>query len=124
APGADCGEIGTGAGFRKALAPDRFALEDERQVKCLLFVGRPGDQGRPGMLQRDEEDVVAVLGRSGAGTFLIPDKLSRDGQAAATIGLGPGDVAPAALVLPAAPGNVEVALRLAACGGAPLPRDV
>ena len=84
-------------------------------MERLLFLAAAGHQRWAGMLQGHEEH-VDMPRRLGAGEFLIPDELAGERQAAAAIGFGPGDVAPAALELTPSPRDVEIALRIAAFG--------
>src|SRR5690606_35760712 len=96
----------TRAGFGKALAPDRLALQDLRQVEGLLLVGRVDDQGRTAMVDADE--IGADPRRVRLRIFLEPDDLLDDRKAAPAIVRRPVDPRPAGIEQPALPGLVEI----------------
>src|SRR3546814_3049888 len=50
----DAGKVRPRAGFRKALAPDRLAFQDTRQVIGFLRLARIKDQRRAAMVDADE----------------------------------------------------------------------
>src|SRR5690606_5362732 len=91
--GAHVGQVGTGAGFGVALAPEFGAGADTRQVTLLLLFAAEGDQGRAGQAFADVTDTARA---TGTGVFFEKDHLLFDGGAAAAIFLGPADAGPAA----------------------------
>src|SRR6266403_2601151 len=109
--GAQAGQIRAGVRFGEALAPDHFTLENFRQVKTLLVLRPAGDEGRAGVIERDETQVI--VGRVGARILLVPDQLAGERQSEPAVLHGPRDARPAALELPALPRQIEAAHGLA-----------
>src|SRR5581483_3357039 len=89
------GEVGAGAGFGEALAPDVVALDDAREVLLLLLLGAVEDDGRAGPAGADAE--VAPAWRAGERHLLREDELLHDGHAGAAVLLRPGRGDPAAV---------------------------
>src|ERR1700758_640734 len=76
-------------------------------MECLLFVGGPGDQGRPGVRVTHEARVDA--GEPPRRVLLVPDQLLKQRQPLTAVFGGPGDAGPAAFGLSALPGEVVFA---------------
>src|SRR5207244_8595649 len=85
------GEVGTGAGFGIALAPNLLGGEHRRQIAAALLIGTPMHQGGA-----DEADTLRVDegGSAGAGEFLVIELLLSEAGAAAAILTGVLDGAP------------------------------
>lgn len=90
--GADGGEVGAGAGFAVALAPELLDGADGGQEAGLLFLGAVVDQGGPEELFAD---VVDAGGGVGEGVLLVEGDLFLDGRAASAVLLRPADAGPA-----------------------------
>jgi hypothetical protein len=68
----DIGQIGAGVRLRKALTPEALTAEDPRKVKLFLRLRAAGDDGWPGVCQRDAGK--AVLRRTDPLALLEPDQ--------------------------------------------------
>ncbi|BAU82506.1 NAD(FAD)-utilizing dehydrogenase [Streptomyces laurentii] len=90
--GADGGEVGAGAGFAVALAPQFFDCSDPWEEPGLLFLGAVVDQGGAEELLAD---VVDAGGGVGEGVLLVEGELLREARAASAVLLGPADAGPA-----------------------------
>ena len=108
-------------GLGETLAPDDFALEDPRKMVLPLGLGSTRHDGRTGMIQCDEAQVM--VGGIRTSVFLVPDELPGERKAQPTIFLRPGNARPTGVMLKRLPGQVVCA----GCGsgmGSPLSRDV
>src|SRR5206468_5889614 len=97
-------EVGARVRFRKALAPDRLATQDARQMRRLLLLAAARDERRAGVVEPDEER--RDVRRTGARVLLAPDELLHERRAAAAVLARPRDAGPARLVQPPLPGPV------------------
>lgn len=115
-PGLERGEVGTGARFRKALAPPVVAGQDPRQIAALLFLAAKGDD--------HWADHVDAKGnharRAGGGNFAVEQIALDRRPAGAAIFLRPVGGDPAALMQKLLPADLGVLVEGAA-GAAPLP---
>src|SRR3546814_4774432 len=102
----DAGKVRPRAGFRKALAPDRLAVQDTRQVIGFLRLARIKDQRRAAMVDADE--VGADPRRMRLRILLQPDDLLDDRQPAPPIVGRPVDARPAGVEQPPLPRLVEI----------------
>ena len=88
------GKVGTGAGFRIALAPPVRAVENARQVMVELFLRAMAHQRRPD----HGKTHIGTGRRAGGGAFRRPDETLHHVEARAAIFLRPARRGPAALV--------------------------
>src|SRR5439155_15699131 len=91
-------EVGARVRFREALAPDRLATQDARQMRRLLLLAAARDERRAGVVEPDEER--RDVRRTGARVLLAPDELLHERRAAAAVLARPRDAGPARLVHP------------------------
>src|SRR3954465_14640834 len=109
--GVQAGEVGAGARFGIALAPDLVAAEDLRQVALLLRLGAPMNEGRA---QEAHADRAGQDGGAGGEILLVENALLHEAGAAAAIFLRPGQPDPAGgmhLLLPGATLFERLAIR-------------
>src|SRR5439155_12914631 len=97
-------EVGARVRFREALAPDRLATQDARQMRRLLLLAAARDERRAGVVEPDEER--RDVRRAGARVLLAPDELLHEGRAAAAVRARPRDAGPAVVVHAPLPGPV------------------
>src|SRR5207237_5070282 len=76
-------EVGARVRFREALAPDRLATQDARQMRRLLLLAAARDERRAGVVEPDEER--RDVRRTGARVLLAPDELLHERRAAAAV---------------------------------------
>src|SRR6266700_1630988 len=89
------GQIGTGVGFGKTLAPDLFRAEDLGEISFLLrFCAKCND----GWTDDSQTQHVGQRRRAGQSHLLPEDDLLHQACAAAAIFLRPGNAGPSALV--------------------------
>src|SRR5581483_1376594 len=88
------GEVGARAWLAEALAPDRVALDDRRQVFPLLLLRAVEDDRRAGPARADA--VVAAARRARLRHLLVEDELLHDGHARTAVLLRPRRGDPAA----------------------------
>src|ERR1700761_9460228 len=100
-------EIRSGVRFGETLAPDGLAAEDASQMLPLLRFRAAGNDGRPGMVECDEAQVIVRCIRTRV--FLIPDQLTCERKSETAILLWPRNACPAAFILSLLPGEVEFA---------------
>src|SRR5690606_18793151 len=84
-------KIGTGVRLRVTLAPDILAIEDSRQIACLLCFASTRDQRWAELCLAQIDDA----GNARALQFLVIDDLFGERQAHPTVLLRPGRSAPA-----------------------------
>src|SRR5208282_4142859 len=103
------GEIRTGIGFRKPLAPDLAGGKNSRQITTLLLFAAPGHDG---WARHPDADPVYHVRRVGPAEFFAVDELLQKRDAASPVFAGPADSDPSGRVHLAMPFQTLLPLPL------------